>query len=309
MASLKVFSALGEGVRLVRREPVAALVWSGVYFVTMGIPALLLFTQMGAMFSGFDAQAVDETVMMQRMMGSFAFMPLMWIGTLIGYTVIGGAILRATIHPDDRKAFYLRVSKAELWMALSAIVGAIIAYIAFIAIAIVLMIPVFIVVAAAAGMGNELLIQLAPLFLLLLLYPAGLVVILRFVMGPVMSFDEQRFRLFESWPLTKGRGWRLVGLALMLTLLMIAIEAVLVVIALIAMGPALLTGFSDPAAIERFTFGMMKFYSSPWMWLVCLVGSVIAGPMLAVFIAPWARAYLMLKDAVAAPIDTAESRA
>src|SRR5947207_9797593 len=53
---------------------------------------------------------------------------------------------------------------------------------------------------------------------------------LRLSMGPVMSFHQRQFRLFESWALTKGHVWRMFLVMLLVVLILFVIEVVMAII-------------------------------------------------------------------------------
>jgi hypothetical protein len=65
MQNISVGAAIGEGFRLIRREPLALLAWSLVYFVFGVLPSIWLLTQMIpiyiALFSGdFDPTSPER---------------------------------------------------------------------------------------------------------------------------------------------------------------------------------------------------------------------------------------------------------
>ena len=50
--------------------------------------------------------------------------------------------------------------------------------------------------------------------------------------GPI-TFTERQFRLFESWTLTRGRGWRLFGVAVIVAVVAMVIYFAAVILGLI----------------------------------------------------------------------------
>jgi len=307
MAKVRVFEAATEGFRLIRREPKAVFSWGAVLALVLGVPITLLVRSLTPMM--MDATRVAET---GGGLPSFAatmigLTPLIWILSLLAYTVLVGAVLRAILTPDDRRFLYLRLGKAELWMVLSAIVGFIIVYIgtvvAIMIAAVVLAIPL-----ALLSKGGEMSgIHWAIVLAIVPGYVASIYVMLRFSMAPIMSFDQRRFRLFEAWRFTRGEGWRLLGLAVVMCLALIAVE--FVVLALTGMLSIFGRAMIDPTAAEAFAEKMFAFYGSPLIWLGVLVGALLGGPYMALMFAPWARVYLMLKDNAPGATDAAETQA
>ena len=202
MARVRVFEAAAEGFRLIGREPKAVLVWSAALFVLMGLPAIFMVQQLAPVFASMSVAMDDESgeAMMLAMGRMFAIMPLAYLIMIVGYTVVGEAVLRAVIAPSDRRYFYLRVSSAEGWMALSAVVGIILAYIAsalllFIG-SLVIILPIAFLAAAAGGVGDAFSGVHWVLVLGIFAFEIAMAYLwLRFSMAPIISFDERRFRL------------------------------------------------------------------------------------------------------------------
>jgi hypothetical protein len=307
MAKLKVFEAATEGFRLIRREPKTVLVWSAAMFVVLGLPALLLMSRLSPllvrMSQAMETQSVEEIMGVQaRLFGLTSFL---WILGLFGYALLGAAVLRAVITPEDRRFFYMRLSRAELWMILSAVAGAIIAYIATLVftmiVGVVTVVPLVILSTAGGdGAANGFNVVLVPLIVVAEI--VALYFTLRFAMAPLMSFDQRQFRLFESWTLTRGEGWRLLGLVALLFLACLIIELLLFIPFVIGFAPMLGEAVKDPLVMQQLGARMMGLYGSPWMLPISAVCYLVYGPFMALFIAPFARAYLMLKGDGIAPV-------
>ncbi|MBN9318205.1 MAG: hypothetical protein J0I28_00730 [Caulobacterales bacterium] len=306
MARVRVFEAAAEGFRLIGREPKAVLVWSAALFVLMGLPAIFMVQQLAPVFASMSVAMDDESgeAMMLAMGRMFAIMPLAYLIMIVGYTVVGGAVLRAVIAPSDRRYFYLRVSSAEGWMALSAVVGIILAYIAsalllFIG-SLVIILPIAFLAAAAGGVGDAFSGVHWVLVLGIFAFEIAMAYLwLRFSMAPIISFDERRFRLFESWAFTRGAGWSIFWLVLLLTVVIVVVECVVIAVAFAGVGAAMLQSMQDPAASGEMMLQLAKLYASPSIWGVMAVGYLLSGPAMALCIAPFARVYLMLKPAPA----------
>ena len=307
MARVRVFEAAPEGFRLIRREPLAVLVWSVVLMVIVALPTLLIMRGLAPMYGSLADQALGATPNPEEILAlqgrMFAIMPITWICSLVGYTLAVGAALRAVLTPEDRKWFYLRFSAAEFWLALSALVLIVLSYIAMVVVMIVSLLILFVplVIAGMASGGGE----PGPAFVLLPL--VGFVAVMlamtwfgvRMSMGPLMSFDRRQFRLFESWSLTRGEGWRLFGLALLAWLLVIVVDVVIFAV-IFSLGGIHLPNFTDQADVAAFSAEMMGLYAGPAMYVMMAIGFVTSGVFTALLVAPFARAYIMLRDGAVA---------
>jgi hypothetical protein len=65
---------------------------------------------------------------------------------------------------------------------------------------------------------------------------------LRLCMGPVMSFRERQFRLFESWALTQGQVLRMFVVFFLVFLMLLLLEIICGVILFAAAGATLFAG-------------------------------------------------------------------
>lgn len=234
MKAFSIESALGAGFRLIKREPLAVLMWGLAYAAaTVVIQAIAMgpaiWTMIGAGLDGLlsSPEQAAEAYEAAAAANALLTVPLVLLLSIGAYAVLYGAIARAELHPEDRRFFFLRLSKREFWIAVSYLALSVL----FIVGVIVVCIPIALVVRAAATgsdssmLGWGLLLGI-PAFVGLLYVSA------RFSMTWIMAFEEERFILFESWRLTKGHGWRLLllMLALMFLLIIVSIGLVLAVV-------------------------------------------------------------------------------
>ena len=128
-------------------------------------------------------------------------------------------------------------------------------------------------------------------------------VLLRLSMAQLISFDEREFRLFESWKLTRGHAWSLFLLALLLIVIAIAAELLFsAVLAVAAMASGVENMFTHDAieAFMRQPPATLLRTVAPYLAVFGLVLAFLLGVTQAVFLAPWAAAYQMLKGEAAA---------
>ena len=107
-----------------------------------------------------------------------------------------------------------------------------------------------------------------------------------------MAFDQRRFVFFESWRLTRGRGWRLFVIAAALVAIILAVELILVAPLTLAFaaggGPEALA--ADPQPLAR---------SAPWIAVGAAMLSLFVALIYAIGGAPWAEVYQQLRGPLA----------
>jgi hypothetical protein len=191
MGTISVRTALGAGFRLIRREPLAFLAWCVAYFFVGVLPQLVMLDALIPFMEAFRASggdASDPAVLAAvERMGHYYL--LYGLSVFVSATVIPGAVFRAVLAPQDRRAFFLRVGAGEGWLGLSLLALAGLTMFGFI----VLSLPAGLIAAFAA--------PLAPLAMAAVM--ATLIWgLLRLSFAPVMGFADHGFRLAQSWRAT-----------------------------------------------------------------------------------------------------------
>jgi hypothetical protein len=115
--------------------------------------------------------------------------------------------------------------------------------------------------------------------------------VLRLSMAGPMSFVESKFLLFESWSFTRGQSGRLLGMAALLVLILIALELVLyAVLGIVAFGSW--TGIK--AMVESLQGQPPRAWLHAFWWIAAIgtvVLSFLGALAMALVYAPWAKAY------------------
>jgi hypothetical protein len=295
MKAFSVEKALGAGFGLIKREPLAVLMWGVAYVVmTVVIQAIALGPALGAVLTGVlsdpeDAEAAVEQAMQANALITF---PLIFLLSIGAYAILYGAIARAELHPEDRRFFFLRLSKRELWLALSYLALTVLAVLAIV----VACIPVFLIVRVVSiGEGQGMLasgLLVGVPALVGLLYLGA-----RLSMTWLMAFEEERFVLFDSWALTRGQGWRLVVLTLALMFLLI-IATIGVFLAFLVVG-GILAFVAKSAGAAGAVLGVLAIIAA----VVAYVA--LFGAMYAVLLAPYIEAYRGIRAAQAGKVEAA----
>jgi hypothetical protein len=305
MARFSVTDAVTSGFGVIGRAPLAVLAWGVVILVALVAPLAMLAAAIVPQFIQLFAAmpppgAVDDTVdpalmaqMLQLQGGMMGVNLVSWLGGTLVKAVIAAAVFRAVLEPDQKRFGYLRLGAREGWLALVMLVEAVLVMIVYFASVMIVMIVGMIIYLAGSQMGEGGKLFSGALVGLLVLAAIGAFVWawLRLSMAGPMTFAERRFQLFESWTFTRGQSWRLLGLAALLVLIIIVIEAVAYAIA----GVGAFAAWGRIAAL-----GETLRNQPPQTWVrtlwpiaatVAVIGSFVGAAVMAVVYAPWATAY------------------
>ena len=308
MAQIDVGRAATAGFGVIARNPLAVVVWGGVFFALTVLPLVLIFGALGPAFADViqNAPAEGEPDMsgIMRLQGQMmAANTLAQLGQLAAQVLLMCAIFRAVLTPEDNRFFYLRLGMRELMAGLMMLF-----------IAVLLVIGVFaavlvgaIVVGATAVASPEAAIVVGVVGVLALIVGAVWLA-LRFSLAAVMAFAEKGFPLVEAWKITQGKVGSLFLVGLLTVFIVLALEVVVFGVVIGAAVAALAgTGASfDEAAMQAFFSQPLSAWSLqllPWVLVGGLVFSVLVALFTALAMAPWAAAYRDLapaEDATAA---------
>ncbi|WP_297514617.1 hypothetical protein [uncultured Caulobacter sp.] len=302
MAKFSVSEAATAGFGLIGREPLAVVGWTIVLLLSLGVTSLLLFLAMGPDLHRLIVLAMSHRSGAETDLSQFREMAglqsrmnalnmLFWLGASFVRAVLCAAVFRAILAPGQSAWAYLRVGSRELWLTLLLLVEQVLAMIAIVVIVLVLAVIVAIV-AVSAGEGGK--IAAAATAVGGGVIAAGLLlwVALRLSMAAPMTFVDNQFRLFESWSLTKGQGWRLLGVGLLLAAFLIALELLIggLVVALLFTGGAM-TVMAAPGGLEAFLARPpITVLRDLWPWIAAWAtfGALFGAAAQAILYAPWA---------------------
>lgn len=235
MTTFSPTDAALEGFRITRERPRVLLIWAIANLIISVVMAVLLVTLFGptlaeieAMGAGGSDDPAQAVAAMEKLAPFYAV--VLPIG-LLAISVMSAAVYRVVLRPADSAYGYLRLGSDELRLALLVVIYLVLA-IGFI-FAVTLVAGLLAAAAGALGGAAE-----ALLGVLILLAALGFIVFVavRLSLAGPMTFAEQRLRVFESWTLTRGNFWRLLGayvLAIVLALV-VALLALVIYFALAA---------------------------------------------------------------------------
>ena len=291
MTTFSFGGAVGAGFGVIARNPLAFLAWCAVYLVValgpLALMAATIWPQFGALAALAEAEVDPDspaaTQQMMSLMGQInALSLLQWATSLASSALIVGAVFRAVLEPQNRRWFFLRLSRQEFWLALCLVVVAVVAGL----LAALSMFPIMItsLVLVAAGPTQTLApgVGLGIGAMVLIALGAMLWLFVRFSLGLPMSFAGSYFRLFESWPLTRGHAAKmaLVGVvvSLLATLVQLAVFAGFIFAAVAILQP---TAEFDVTTLTFAQVAPILALAAVLMALVSVFGTVLYSAPLA----------------------------
>ncbi len=300
MAGVDVARTAMAGIGVIGRRPVAVLAWAGVLLLLGVLPAAGL---MSALLGGLaelvrmDASGVEPSpeALVPVIWAAFAMQPVLLLTSLAVRAILTAAVFRAVLEPGDSRWFYLRLGARELWLALMIVVFGVLSFVVMIPMSAVL-VPLLMILSIGTD-GN--LLAVVPVMLAAVLIALAMLgwLFVRFSMALPMTFAEQRFRLFESWAMTQGQTWRLIGVGLLLIGIVLALELGLLALLVAASLAFLGQGGLDEAAASAFFAQDASIWMAelaPWAVGMALVGALLGAVVTTILAAPWAEAYRQL---------------
>lgn len=308
MARFSVTEAATAGFGVIGRKPLAVVGWALALAVGMIIPAILGFVALGPQFQQMMQMAMTQKEgapdpefmrqMMQAQSGMTAANLLFWLWSSFIKAVFCAAVFRAVLTPRQSSWAYLRIGSREMWLTLLLLVEQVL--IMIVAFVVALVIAVLAAVAGVSGGENGAMAAVSTAFAGAAVAVIVLVwVALRLSMAAPMTFVDNQFRLFESWALTKGQGWRLLGVALLVVVFVIGLE---ILVAAVLLGTVFAAGGS--LAALHGDGGFEAFMARPpldilrdvWPWaaVIGVVAALFSAVVQAIFYAPWAAVHRAL---------------
>lgn len=286
-----------EGFRLVRRNPMALVAWTLLYAV---VSLLSLFVMSNAIDTlvawGERMEALEGTSptpdevlaafqgLGQVMLGFSWLIPV----SLAVSAILMAAVARGVLNPRAGGFGYLRFGMDELRVFVVTLVLSILAFCAWIALAIVIG-----VLAGVAGATGANWMWLVGLIAGLAGVAAIIWIAVRLSLAVPMTVAENRIAIFDSFGLTRGRFWSLFGMAVIAFVMVLVISLLSWVITLplnLMIGTDIWGGNNDPEAIAA-----ALDVTNPWVIVSALAEAVIYALTVGVMYAPFAAAYRDLK--------------
>jgi len=286
-----------EGFRLVRRNPMALVAWTLMYAVVSLLSLFVMSNAIDTLVAWGErmealegSSATPEEVLVafqglgQVMLGFSWLIPV----SLAVSGILMAAVARGVLDPRAGGFGYLRFGMDELMVFVVTLVLSILAFCAWIALAILIG-----VLAGFAGATGASWMGLVALLVGLAGAAAIIWIAVRLSLAVPMTVAENRIAIFDSFGLTRGRFWSLFGMAVIAFVMVLVITMLSWVITLLLnlmVGTDIWGGNSDPEAITA-----ALDVTNPWVIVSALAEAVIYALTVGVMYAPFAPAYRHLK--------------
>ncbi len=305
MVKLSGSQALGAGFGVIGRHPMALVAWGLAYMLIVSLPQVigygllwpdLMHWMHVAATADKDLEGAQAAQFQARML-PFQLLQIPFL--LAGAALLYGAVYRAVLEPENRAFFYLRVGAQEGWL-----------FLGFLATCLLFMVFSFtlsFLISFTVGLIGRIVTHGygTPSKEIALVVTFGVCIWLgaRLSLALPMTFAQRRFRLFESWSLTRGHAWKIVAVILTLFLIVLMIYLALV-IGLYGAALAIMSGHGAPV---RHLFAqdpqVWLPQVAPWLAAALLVYVVIVSAAHAIVLAPFADIYRQLTAEPPGPAD------
>ncbi|MDO1559703.1 hypothetical protein Q0812_09715 [Brevundimonas sp. 2R-24] len=287
-----------EGFRLTRRAPLAIALWALVYFVG----SMIMFAAMGgalgdlmqaaeAMEAASSGGDPDIAVMGDFFAAYGRFAAAAFPIGIILNVVMSAAVSRAVLRPSEKAFGYLRLGGDELRV----FVVNLVLLLVFIGVGIVGGIVIG-VAAGVLGQTNEGAAAGVAILLMLVLVCAIIWIAVRLGLAVPMTVAERRIRIFDSWGVTKGRFWSLLGMGILAFILALVVQ---ILLSLVGVPLAMAIGggmgaFEQIASLPENDIQSLLRTMAPLFIGYLAFGAILQALQYAILMAPWASAYQQL---------------
>lgn len=300
VSKARLLPALGAGFSLIFSRPLSVLVWGLISFLCVAAPILLIFLLIAGATDWLNPEIGNFTssyVVFGLVALAFILIPL---GALVANSFVAPAIYRAVLDPvGERRAFYLRFSRDEWRMAVLTLLFGV----AFIGVWIIEQVVSTVLQitlmggSMAVGFGNEsaalVSVVLAMIFMIVFgiaMMLATVYVFARLWMAAPITIAEDDLTITGGWALTRGYGWKLTGMYVVLTVINFLMYLIVLVIA-VAVAAIFAGGNLDFARPGPELAGGTGPIFQGALILGVIFWFLLIGVFQVVNIAPWAAAY------------------
>ena len=285
-----------EGFRVARRTPITILIWALAYIAMLALTFALVGGSMVSVIAAFsDLQGVTDPTPqdLEPLLAAYAGMAWIFPLSMVFGAVMYAASLRVVLHPEEKAFGYLRLGMDEVRVF---VVNLVLAVLAGIAGVVVFGIAGVLSGLAAAAAGDA-----AGLIVFVVLLAAVVFFIwllVRFSLALPITVAEKKFAIFDSWNVTKGHVWGLIGMTLIVIVMAIVVS---ILTSMIILPLMFFSGVGELAAMEGADIGQILSAAGPAIVISLIYNGIISALMLAIFYSPYAAAYRDIRG-VAEPL-------
>ena len=237
MSQLSVGGSAVAGLKLLAGRPWLILIWPAFLLGAFILQGVMFFILAGGAIISMagDPQAATDPAFAGQLMARLAIPYLVLLVTsLLVNAMLVTAVNRAILRPDEPSAGYLRLGADELrQVVLMLAIG-------------IPMLVFYLIALLIAGLLSSLLPGIGFLVGTVLFVVMIAVPLVRFSLAGAQTFDSRAIRILDSWTLTKGRFWPLLGAYALAWLMVVGL-----VLAFAFAFVAMTAGSLDPEALQR----------------------------------------------------------
>lgn len=282
-----------EGFRLAKRSPFTIVIWALFYIVITALviavagSSLSEFMQLASrMESGGEPTDAEA---MAFLSAYFSMIGLILPISLILGSVSYAAVNRAVVRPSESAFGYLRIGMDEFRVIVVSLVLTIVLGLGF-GLAGGLIFGVLGAVVSMmgenAGIGAILIAVAVVAFICLVIWVA-----VRLSLALPITVAERRIAIFDSWKLTKGHFWGLLGMSILAWVLCLVVQILLSII-LMPILFAVSGGFENLASLETMQPMEILQTMAPMAITILIFAAIVSALQLAIMYAPYASAYM-----------------
>lgn len=281
-----------EGFRLARRAPLAILAWAAAYVIFFAVffavagGSLINVVSLAEQLEQSAEPSMEQVTTILRAYGTLMFLVLPL--SMLFSAVLSTGVARAVIRPQEGRFGYLRLGRNELRILLAMLaVG-------------LLMLGVTVggmgVASVLGGLAAEMntpLLNLPAVLVGLATVGVSIWLAVRLSLVVPISFAEEKIALKESWVMSKGRFWPLLGMAVLAGVMSMLVGLLGSIV--IAPLNLIFGGLESLAGAETTNIATLfvKFWPALLVWGV--VNALLSAAQAAIIYAPFSAAYLGIK--------------
>lgn len=298
--SFSATDAAFEGFRLVRRNPIALIAWALLYAVLSLASLFAMSNAIGPMaevaamaeaLEGVtDPAAADVSAVLQGFGAVLLAVGWLFPISIVVSGMLAAAVARGVLTPGAGGFGYLRLGMDEVRVVVVMLVLSLL--LMALVLALILVSGIAAGIAKASGGGIAVLVAMVTGVAGAAL---GIWLSVRLSLAVPITVAEKRIAIFDSFAVTRGRFWPLLGMAILtgvMVLLILLLSSIVTMPLALASGLGSSTFGSSAADIEaaRAQFDI----ANPWVIASALVEAAVYALTVGVLYAPFSAAYRAL---------------
>ena len=291
-----------EGFRLVRRNPVVLVAWTALYgalnlavLFAMG-PVLEQLVDWQGQANALESSNPDDLSAVWALMADFgqimAQMAWMIPALMVVEAMLLAAVARGVLKSRTGGTFgYLKLGMDEVRVLVVTFVLGLL--MTLVAVGAVIAVTIVIMAARTAGIGawSGLVAVLGMIAVVVLLIWLAV----RLSLAVPITVAERRFAFFDSFSLTRGRFWPLLGMAIIAGVMVMVIQLLSTVVSLpIGMMSGIETWSMGPDSSPEDLRAALDI-GNPWVIATVMVDAIVKALTVGVLYAPFSAAYRDIK--------------